>query len=260
MRTSDRRIRRLLEQSICESTREPLGPFGGTDNTRCLEASEIDGLLQHFGAAECSLPQRPHVQCLLACSIDQWEDLHIDQLLPLLRTVLASSCRSVCFLPLHIAFRRDRHWLLLCIDLACREFILVDSLPAEGTDEDEASADPLAHWQSSVRGTVQRRLAPETFEHFRWRSCCLGVQTDDYSCGVWVAVIEREWLRLEASVRREDTTAVEIGCFQSIPHPLVDRLRQTGSIADRRAQCSALLYPRVEPVQMDSSNDDHTKK
>jgi hypothetical protein len=224
----ERYFRACLEQATLESQQEPLGPFGAASNERALEGSEIDSLLEH-SIAHSHPTIRPHLRHLLACSIEQWEDIHWSHLLSMLspselgtpQAVLSSSSNPsassplVIILPLQISEDSTHHWVTLFIHTGSKEFVLIDSLQPPSLDqdgdvpmqsEDVDDLGPGREWLQPIQATLRRRLPASSFRQFRWRSLCLGVQTDDYSCGVWVAAILKEWIRLATSASRSSYT------------------------------------------------------
>lgn len=226
-RARERYFRACLKQAKLESEQDPVGPFGDASNQRALEGGEIDSLIEHsIGHSHPIL--RPHLRHLLACSINQWEDIHMAQLVSMLSVSeiatpqAAPSASSSAFasplvivLPLQITEDSAHHWVSLFIHTGSKEFVLVDPLQPPSMDQDGDSTmqnedpdhlGPGREWLQPIQATLRRRLSAASFRRFRWRSLCLGVQTDDYSCGVWVLAIWKEWMRLATSTFHSSDT------------------------------------------------------
>jgi hypothetical protein len=201
-----------------------LGPFGAPDNTRALEGSELDQLLERvLLEARCG----PFVRSFLACSLEQWEDLHLAQLLPLLSPRADSP--TVLVLPLHLSDGEVQHWVTLFIDVRAKEIVLVDPLPQPEDSDERAAFGPLHSWLMPIHATLRQHAHCFPFGDYHWRSSCLGVQLDDHNCGVWVAAIVKQWLAMPPSPPS----------LQSLRPPLCKHVR----IEEMRAASSTALYP-----------------
>jgi hypothetical protein len=150
--------------------------------------------------------------------------------------ISAGSTQAVSYSPpahqvivstLHVRHEEGiEHWILLLIHMRSKEVLLVDSLPQE--EELHMADDAMQCLQSHLLSHPTHRTLVTDYS---WRCCYLGVQTDNFNCGVWMPVIWREWLKLTGAPDVHATLA-------NITPPFCGNI----SIREERAMCADLLF------------------
>jgi len=163
------------------------GPLSARGN-RSLEDLEVDKLLELVCKSQSPAPVV--ARSLAASTVDRWVGIHFDELQ---RHLQAQPPPVALVSSLHLRWGEEaeeaEHWVLLLIHTGSKEVVLVDPLPQE--EELRVADDALA----SLRAQLENRC----LAGYSWRCCYLGVQKDTFNCGVWMAVIWREWLKKAAT-------------------------------------------------------------
>jgi hypothetical protein len=105
--------------------------------------------------------------------------------------------------------------------------VLIDPLPGDPELRMAEQAQRILRKKLSISDAVLTRGLVD----YSWRCCYLGVQEDDYSCGVWMPVIWREWLQLKHAHAHANLTSIAPPFCKDI------------SIEYERKACSDILYP-----------------
>jgi hypothetical protein len=144
------------------------------------------------------------------------------------------SAPSVLVSCLHISHEAGiEHWLLLLIHTGSREALLLDPLPSD-------SAWQLANQAKATllpQLSIHKEVAIRALADYSWRCCYLGVQQDDFSCGVWIPVIWREWLKLHGKNAHKNLEALKPPFCADI------------CLSEERRICSDILYPCSQSTQ-----------
>lgn len=219
-----------------------LDAFDARGDERGLEDLEVDRLLQQI------YDSRPHAvtaRCLAAASVESWVGVHSHVLLSHLNssaraedtqalpsstsTVRAPAQVLVSSVQVHFSEAAE-HWVLLLIHTRSKEVLLVDPLPPQADD-----CQQVEQALAIIRQQLEACCPAAALSDYSWRVCHLGVQLDEFNCGVWMAVVWREWLNLQSSATGGGHLPLA-----AIAPPFCSDIR----IKNERERCSQMLYPQ----------------